>query len=483
MRFPYCTPFAAPASCSACRPRILPLPDIFRTSTFRLADSFAAAFALSTLVLFAFIYWQTTVVESARIDSALMRDAEALGGQSQPDIIEGVKVRLAADYHRLTYACLFEANGHPLAGNLEALPPGLPLDGRSRRTVIAKQQAGEGVMMVARRLTDGHILVLGRSLDSLDNLRASVLSALAEGVLPTVLLSLLVGLVLSRRTQRQIKSVHQSAERIMRGDLRERLPVRGNFDDFDRLAGSVNNLLDEIERLVTEVKSTTDNIAHDLRTPLTRVRSRLERARETAQSHAELQEMVDRSIVGLDQTLRIITALLRIGQIESGQRRAAFSSVDLGTIIQEIGDLYEPFAEEKSVSFSVQTPPSTLIWGDRDLLCEAIANIVDNAIKFTPGKGAVRLSIRNAEGSPVLCIADTGPGIPLDEREAVMRRFYRSDKSRHVDGCGLGLSLVDAIVRLHGFRLSIQEGADGVGCLFELICAPQPPLPGGADHT
>jgi signal transduction histidine kinase len=460
----------------------LPLPDIFRTSTFRLAASFAAAFALSTLVLFAFIYWQTTIVESARIDSALMRDAEALGGQSLSDLIEEVKVRLAADYHRLTYACLFEANGRPLAGNLEALPLGLPLDGRSHRTVIAKQQSGEGVMMVGRWLADGRILVLGRSLDSLDNLRASVLNALAEGVLPTVLLSLLVGLLLSRRTQRQIKSVHQSAERIMRGDLRERLPVRGNFDDFDRLAGSVNNLLDEIERLVMEMKSTTDNIAHDLRTPLTRVRRRLERARETAQSHAELQEMVDRSIVGLDQTLRIITALLRIGQIESGQRRVAFSTIDLGTILQEIGDLYEPFAEEKGVNFSVQTPPATPIWGDRDLLCEAIANIVDNAIKFTPGKGAVQLSIRHDEGSPILCIADTGPGIPLDEREAVMRRFYRSDKSRHVDGCGLGLSLVDAIVKLHGFRLSIREGANKIGCLIELICAPQPSLTDGADQ-
>jgi len=447
------------------------LPDICRTSTFRMAASFAGSFALFTLLLFAFIYWQTTSVETARIDSALNRDAEALSRIPIASIIEELKVRLAADYHRGTFVGLFDAEGRPVVGNLDQLPANFPLDGHPHHFVIGKRHnADEIVTMISRRLENRQILFLGRSLDSLDNLRDSVIRALEEGVIPAVLLSLLVGLHLSRRAQRQIKSVHQSAERIMRGDLRERLPVQGNFDDFDRLATSVNHLLDEIERLVREVKNTTDNIAHDLRTPLTRVRSRLERARETAQSHAELQELVDRSIVGLDQTLRIITALLRISQIETGQRRAAFAPVNLATIIHEIAELYEPIAEEKGIQFLKHVEEEIVVWGDRDLLCEAVANIIDNAIKFTPNEGEINLSLKCSSGTPSICVSDTGPGIPEEEREAVIRRFYRSDKSRHIEGCGLGLSIVDAIIKLHGFELSMRQGQNNIGCICEILC-------------
>jgi len=450
------------------------LPEMFRTSTFRLTVIFSATFALSTLLLFAFIYWQTTVVETERVNAALVRDADAIANAPPLEILRSVTIRLAADFHRVTYASLFTVNGHPLAGNLDRLPEGVPLDGRAHRTNIVMPESGgsnrEVVMVVARRLANGQLLVLGRSIDSLDNLRAVVMRALEEGGTPMVLLSLLAGAILSRRAQRQIKSVHLAAERIMRGNLQERLPVRGNADDFGRLTNSVNHLLDEIERLVEEAKNTTDNIAHDLRTPLTRVRSRLERARETAQTRAELEEMVDRAIVSLDQTLRIITALLRISQLEDGRRRAAFSMVDLKTIVQEIGDLYEPFAEENDVRFSIEAQDITAVLGDPDLLSEAIANIVDNAIKFTPAGGWVRLSVEQNGRIPAITVTDSGPGIPSEEREAVMRRLYRSDKSRHIDGCGLGLSLVDAIIKLHDFRLVIKDGDAGIGCVFQLTC-------------
>jgi hypothetical protein len=452
----------------------LPIPELFRTSTFRLTASFAATFAASTVSLFAFIYWQTTVVETERVNDALVRDAAAIASEEITEVRQSLKLRLAADYHRVTYASLFTKDGQPIIGNMDRLPNAVRPDGLAQRTTIDITEAGEikreVVLLVARRLANGQILVIGRSVDSLDNLRTIVVRALEGGGAPALLLALAVGALLSRRTQRQVQSVHLAAERIMRGDLRERLPVRGSFDDIDRLAGSVNHLLDEIERLIEEAKNTTDNIAHDLRTPLTRVRSRLERARESAKTREELQEMVDRSIIGLDQTLRIITALLRISQIEGGRRRANFSSVDLTTVVAEMGDLLEPFAEEQGVQLIVEAAATSPLLGDRDLLSEAIANLVDNAIKFTPSGGQVRLSAAQEENVPVLRVIDTGPGIPPDEREAVIRRFYRSDKSRHIEGFGLGLSLVDAIVKLHGFRLLIGEGEGGEGCVFELRC-------------
>ena len=189
--------------------------------------------------------------------------------------------------------------------------------------------------------------------------------------------------------------------------------------------------------------------------------------------------MVDRAIVGLDQTLRIITALLRIGQIEASHRYATFSTVDLETVVREIGDLFEPFAEEKGVHFRLIVGSAGYVDGDRDLLSEAIANLVDNAIKFTPSGGMVTLVLERIHEVPVVRVRDNGPGIAPEEREAVMRRFYRSDKSRHIEGCGLGLSLVDAIARLHGFRVAIGDGQPG--CVIELICAA--PASNGAGHA
>ncbi len=444
---------------------------------------FAAAFAVSTLLLFTFIYWQTAVVETRRVESEVMMDAKALADDSRKDMAEGVRIALATHAHRITYVSLFSPDGYRISGNLERCPPGLPADGRAHR--MDKESLGAGnaehdvVLIVRRSLPDGRSLVIGRGVDSLDNLRAVVLRALRLGVIPTFILALAAGAILSRRAQEQIKAVRTTAERIVQGNLSERLPTHGTGDDFDRLAETVNYMLDETERLLAEAKTTSDNIAHDLRTPLTRVRSRLERARNTARTHAELQEMVDRAIVGLDQTLRIITALLRIGQIEARHRRATFSTVDLRTVVREIGDLFEPFAEEKGVRFKLMAADAGTIHGDRDLLSEAIANLVDNAIKFTPVGGMVTLALDRTDGVPVVRVRDNGPGIAAEERDAVMRRFYRSDKSRHIEGCGLGLSLVDAIAKLHGFRVVIGDGDPG--CVMELICASGEPT--GGDHV
>jgi signal transduction histidine kinase len=232
-------------------------------------------------------------------------------------------------------------------------------------------------------------------------------------------------------------------------------------------------MLAEIERLIAEVQGVSDNIAHDLRTPLARVRTLLERGREKARTPVDMAALVDRAIAGLDQAQAIITALLRIGEIEGGQRRAAFCSVDLNEIASMASELYAPMAEEKRIRLMLEADATTSAYGDRDLLIEAIANLIDNALKFAPVGGDVRLSVSDSATGPVIGVIDSGPGIPSAERAAVMKRFYRIDKSRHIQGSGLGLSIVLAIVTLHDFDITVTDASPGQippGCRFEIRC-------------
>jgi signal transduction histidine kinase len=226
-------------------------------------------------------------------------------------------------------------------------------------------------------------------------------------------------------------------------------------------------MLDEIKVVVTEMAGVGNEIAHDLRTPLTRVRIGLERGRANATTLAELQAVTDRAIGGLDQSLTIITALLRITEIENSRGKANFNEVALADLVREVGDLYDPIAEDKQVTLRIIPGSNATAYCDRDLFFEAVANLVDNAVKFTPAGGSVDISLVRGENENIIRVSDTGGGIGEDERNAVMRRFYRSDKSRNTRGSGLGLCLVSAIVKLHGFRLTLNTGA---GCVAEIAC-------------
>ena len=447
--------------------------EIVRTATFRLTLAVAAAFAVCTVVLFAFIYWQTAVFETHRIAAILTGEARVLAEAPLPELLrapEGrlMDGRLTSGLHRVTFIGVFAPDGTYVAGNLHHLPGGLPADGRAHHLDGLHLADGtQTALAVALRLTSGQTLVVGRNMAVLVELRQVVIHALLLGLIPAVLLALAAGAVLSLRTVGRLRVLHQAIERIMHGGLDERLPAGGTRDDLDQLTRAMNRMLDEIERLVGEAKSVGDNIAHDLRTPLARVRTRLERGRRVARTREELCDVVDAAIEDLELTFGIVTALLRIGEIESGRRRAGFGSVDLAEIAQEAVEIYAPIAEECQVSLVAETGAVPWVPGDRDLLMEAVANLVDNAIKFTPAGGAVRIAVSDTPDGPALRIADTGPGIPAAERELVLRRFYRADKSRQVPGHGLGLSLVAAIVRLHDFRLT---AGDGPGCVFTLLC-------------
>jgi signal transduction histidine kinase len=446
------------------------LPEFSRTTTFRWALGVAGAFVLCTLLLFGFVYWQTAAYMTASLDSLLTGDVTLIAADAPARRLERIEFRLRDDPRHIRIAGLFGPDGRRVAGNLERLPGGVAPDLPSDAEVVRLEGVGremQNVRLIVHPLPDGETLVIGRNNSELEEIAEIVGRALALGLLPAFALALVIGMVLSMRALDRLSDVNRRIQRIVAGDLRERLPTRGSADPFDQLAAGVNRMLGEIEALIHEIAGVGDDIAHDLRTPLTRVRVRLERGREHAGTLGDLRTVVDQSIVGLDQALAIVTALLRIAEIEHSRRLESFSTVALAPLLREVGDLYEPIAEDKQVVLRVEAQAEASVHGDRDLLFEAVANLVDNAVKFTPAGGRVELVLLARGGDSVIRVTDTGPGIPEAEREAVTKRFYRSDKSRGTAGLGLGLSLVAAIVRLHGFRFTI---AGCPGCIAEIVC-------------
>jgi signal transduction histidine kinase len=446
------------------------LPEFTRSTTFRWTLAVSGAFILCILLMFGFILAQAYSYMTTDVDALNNEIANAIASHEPEQRVLGLDQYLRADPHHVKLGGLFAADGRRIAGNIETLPPMLQggyLD--AQLASLIKMEGGareqQAVRAVSRALPEGGTLVIARSDYEFTWIAHIVERTLAVGLIPALGLSLAVGVFLSFRAQRRIEEVNSKIQRIVAGELRERLPARGTDDPFDKLAELVNGMLGEIEVLVRRLAGVGDDIAHDLRTPLTRVRVSLERARQKAGSLDELRGSVDQALVGLDQSLAIITALLRISEIEHSRRMDGFRNVSLGELVREVGDLYEPIAEDKKVDFAVRAEGDTTVHGDRDLLFEAIANLVDNAVKFTPQGGRVELSLLRNGNEAVVRVCDSGPGIPADESEFVTRRFYRSDKSRRDPGLGLGLSLVSAIAKLHGFSLKISPGP---GCVAEL---------------
>jgi signal transduction histidine kinase len=368
------------------------------------------------------------------------------------------------------FAGLFGPEGSRLAGNLERVPKALRVDATVQSVMAARVRRELGdpfIRAIGRNLPNGDTLIIGRNVDETAEISHVVGEALALGVLPAFCLCLLAGAWLSLRAQKRVDDVNQRVQRIIAGNLRERLPHRNVDEPFSRLAVIVNGMLDEMETMIHALSGVGNDIAHDLRTPLTRARLALERGRTNATTLERLQQVVDKAIAGIDQSLAIITALLRLAEIENSRRSAAFGTVALHEMLREVCDVYEPIAEDKQIELSVRIADQLEVRGDRDLLFEAVANLVDNAIKFTPAGGHVDIGLVRQDKQTIVRVSDTGPGISQPETEAVLRRFYRSDKIRNTPGVGLGLNLVSAIVKLHGFRLAIHPGP---GCRVEIVC-------------
>jgi signal transduction histidine kinase len=449
---------------------VLPAPPKFaRTTTFRWTLAAAGAFVLCILMLFAFIYWQTAVYMVSESDVLLNQEVLVFAANTQAQRLAEIDDRLRKDPRRVKIAGLFDADGRRVAGNIESVPPGLTPDVPANAIIARLSDRGreaQSVRLVTHRLPNGEVLVIGRSIDEISKIAEIVRQAFVLGALLAFGLAVAIGILLSTRANERLSEVNRRIQRIVAGDLRQRLPICGGNDPFDQLAVSVNGMLSEIEALILEIVGVGDNIAHDLRTPLTRVRLRLEHGREHAATLEELSAVADQAIIGLDQSLAIITALLRIAEIEHSRRLDGFSQIQLAPLVHDVSDLYDPIAEDKRVTLRVEVADEAIVYGDADLLFEAVANLVGNAVKFTPEGGNVELALFIRAGETVIRVTDTGPGIPEIEREAVTKRFYRSDKSRRAEGLGLGLSLVAAIVKLHGFRFTIA----GPGCTAEITC-------------
>ncbi len=446
-------------------------PQFMRSNTFHWALMVAGVFAIFVIVLFGFIYWKIDDYLTARSDRVITVELDTIAGLSPERRLQAIDERLRQDPRGVQLAAIFAADGHRIIGNLESLPPDLRIDAAAQRSaVIRMDQNGsehQVVRAIARRMRNGDVLVLGRNVDEAGEISHVVGEALLLGLLPAFFLCLLAGAWLSVRAQRRVEDVNQRVQRIIAGDLSERLPHRTVDEPFSRLAVIVNGMLDEMEAMIDALAGVGNDIAHDLRTPLTRARLALERGRTNATSLEQLQTVADKAITGIDQSLAIITALLRLAEIENSRRSAGFGGVALHEMLREVCDIYEPIAENKEITLHVQVTQQLTVRGDRDLLIEAVANLVDNAIKFTPGGGKVNIELLRRDSETVVRVTDTGCGISEQERDAVLRRFYRSDKMRNTPGVGLGLSLVAAIVKLHGFRLEISSGP---GCRVEIIC-------------
>ena len=446
-------------------------PQFVHSTTFHWALAVAGVLAVFVTMLFGFIYWKTDRYLTARSDRVITGELNIIAAVPDERRLYSIDQHLKEDSRNVQYAGLFDVAGRRIGGNLEQLPPGLKTDNSVQSvTVVREFPAGPEkriIRAVARRTPSGEMVVIGREVDEARKISHVVGMALALGLLPGFCLCLLAGAWLSVRAQNRVEEVNQRVQRIIAGDLRERLPHRSVDEPFSKLAIIVNGMLDEMETLIHALAGVGNDIAHDLRTPLTRARLTLERGRTNATTLEQLQAVVDRAVGGIDQALTIVTALLRLAEIENSRRSAGFGTLALHEMLGEVYDMYEPIAENKNIALHVEATHLLAVRGDRDLLIEAVANLVDNAVKFTPEGGRVDIELLRDEGEAVIRVTDTGCGISDRERDAVQRRFYRSDKMRNTPGVGLGLNLVAAIVRLHGFRLTILPGP---GCRVEIVC-------------
>jgi signal transduction histidine kinase len=445
------------------------LPEFMRSTTLRWTFLVAGIFAAFIVALLGFVYLKTESDLTTRSDRVIASQIGFFAGLSPERRLDAINEHLKQDPSRVQLAGLFSSSGSRIAGNVENLPPDLKTDSTVQSAVVDRlDESGREkptVRLIAHGLPNGDVLVIGRNVDEVGEIARVVGRALALGLVPAVLLCLAVGVALSARARRRIVEVNERVQRIVAGNLHERLPHRNTDDPFSKLAMIVNGMLDEMETLIHSLAGVGSDIAHDLRTPLTRARLTLERGRTSARTLEQLQTVADKTIEGLDQSLSIITAILRLAEIEKSQRSAGFGKVALADLIREVGDMYEPIAEDKGIALLIHSPHELSVHGDRDLLIEAVANLVDNAVKFTPAGGQVEIGLIRGNGENIVRVKDTGSGISEHERDAVLRRFYRSDKTRHTSGVGLGLNLVTAIVKLHGFRFTIVPGS---GCVVEI---------------
>jgi signal transduction histidine kinase len=464
--------FAEPALSRAWRPRgaaaggPLAPPRLLKSAGFRFAALFAAMFACAAVALVAVLWWATAGALDRQTDAAIRADAVALAERwreaGTAGLAEAIEERLAVDVENESIYLLIEADGsRKLAGNLDRWPTAPGADSPWFRTAVLH----DGLQAEARlhRLDLPELrLLVGRD----ENERETLRRLLTEGVVwasGAVAIFALIGAWLIRQAlQGRLRPAFQTTAAIAGGDLGSRVALSGRGDEFDRLAQTMNTMLDRISTLMEGVRGVSDSIAHDLRTPIARARAKLEEALDNASAEAGLRAAVEQGIADLDNISRIFQALLRIAEAEAGARRAAFASFDLVPVLTDAAELYEATAEARGQQLITDLPEHLPMFGDRDLMLQAIANLLDNASKFAPEGGTVRLAARALPGALEVVVADDGPGLAAEDRSHAGERFFRADRARATPGSGLGLSLVVAVSHLHAGALSLEDAEPGV---------------------
>jgi signal transduction histidine kinase len=447
---------------------------IVGTHAFRLAALYFLVFAASVLGVLLFVYLTSAgFVErqtEATLDAEITGLAEQYAQRGLSGLIQIVAARSAGDRGDAMIYLVTDPDGKPLVGNIAAWPAGVPthsawLSFALERTINGRHEVhpARGRLFV---IPGGYRLLVGRDISDAAAFRSEVRTTLLWAGLIALGIGLVGGTVMSRNLLRRVEQVNRTSERVMAGNLSDRVPLHGTKDEFDQLAANLNRMLDQIERLMTAMREVTDDVAHDLRTPLSRLRTRLERALAIPSGAdpsggASQAEAIRAAIDEADRLLATFNALLRIAELESGAHLDQAAPIDLSEVARSAAELYEPVADEKGFALSVVTEPGVRMSGDWHLLSQALANLLDNTLKYAGG-GLIELRAFHENGQAILEVADHGPGIPEADRQSVLDRFVRLEPSRTTPGNGLGLSLVRAIARRHDGSVTLEDNKPGL---------------------
>ena len=450
----------------------------WRSSSSRLLALYSSLFVAWSCILMGMLYYEVSGYLGDLSRHSLLQRQHLFQRFEGAALVEALTTSMTFDMKGVDAYGLFDEQFRPLSGPIRAIPPDLALDGKVHALANCVDSDDpklptDSCDAVATHTVDGRWLVLVRANGSLFGVTRIIWHALLWALSLTIIPGAAGWHLLRRRPLRRIRAIQASAEAIVAGDLTHRLPLSNRRDELDMLAAIVNAMLERIEKLMNEVKGVCDNIAHDLRTPLTRLRAQLYRIKQQAQAQSPHALQLDDAIAETDTLMARFRGLLRISELEDHQRRSGFLLMDPLPLLRELHDFYLPLAEAGNVQLSIEVPES-LPWitGDRALLFEALSNLLSNSIKFTPAGGDVILRATSDAGSTRIEVDDSGPGIPVAERAAVFQRFYRVDESDQHSGFGLGLSIVAAIINVHGFRLDVGSSPHG-GARLVLECRQQ----------
>ena len=441
-----------------------------RSSTLRLALVCVALFGAAILAIFGYVYWSTAEFVRRQSDAAIRgeftRLVEAYENLGAAGLVHLIDQRVVADNaHQSFYLFAGPSNSY-VAGNLKHWPA--EMSGASGwasfRTDEWKTEAGDQPLLRAayRALPGGYRLLVGRDISGYGRFIEKIETALAWGVALIVAFAAFAGVSVSRRTVSRIEAINAMTREIMETNLSRRIPLRGTSDEWDQLAANLNSMLNRIQELIRGIKQVSDGIAHDLRTPLTRIHGRLEAALNCGLSSDGYHALIGATKTEIDAVLRTFSSLLRISRIEADNRAGGFRLVDLSDIAGGVVELFDAAAEERGGRIDFVGSPGALVMGDRDLLFDALSNLVDNAVKYGAAAGDVTVEVTDEGSGPKVAVYDRGPGIPPNQRERVLERFYRLERDRNTPGTGLGLSLVAAVAQLHGAEIKLSDNNPGL---------------------